>query len=321
MILRSLLGVLVGLSVLLAPTAAIGVPSPSTIEKRIDEQWNKLEPVIEQYNDTHNQLIKNRTRLKAISARLAPLQHQVDLALVSVRGLAGDAYRQGSPGAVQAMVVSGSATGLTEKLTLLDQLARHQHRQVAGVVKLRDRYAADRKALATLTNTVAARDADLATRKAAIQRKVDELQKLRTQAYGASGAKQGPFRTGPCPVKYTNDQGGRAAQRACALIGKPYVFGAEGPNSYDCSGLTKVAWAAVGVGLAHYTGDQIRSGRSVDRADLQPGDLVFYGSPVHHVGIYVGGNTMVHAPHSGDHVRMASIDYVGAISGIRRPAG
>ena len=97
------------------------------------------------------------------------------------------------------------------------------------------------------------------------------------------------------------------------------LFGAEGPGGYDCSGLTKKAWAAVGVHLEHYTGDQIGTGRAVSRSQLQPGDLVFYGSPVHHVGIYVGGNTMVHAPHTGDHVRMASIDRSGAITGIRRP--
>jgi cell wall-associated NlpC family hydrolase len=80
-----------------------------------------------------------------------------------------------------------------------------------------------------------------------------------------------------------------------------------------------VAWAAVGVHLEHFTGDQIRTGKSVSRSELKPGDLIFYGSPVHHVGLYVGGDTMVHAPHTGDHVRMASIDRSGAITGIRRP--
>jgi cell wall-associated NlpC family hydrolase len=217
------------------------------------------------------------------------------------------------------MVVSGSPTGLTEKLTFLDLISRHQRESVSGAAKLRDKLAADKRDLATLTQAVATRDKALAKQKKDIQKKVDELQKLRIRAYGASGVSGGPFRTGPCPVDYTDDKGGRAAQKACSLIGKPYVFGAEGPGSFDCSGLTKVAWAAVGVHLEHFTGDQINTGRAVSRSDLQPGDLVFYGSPVHHVGIYVGGNTMVHAPRTGDHVRMASIDRSGAITGIRRP--
>ncbi len=318
-ILRSIACAVAAVGILLAPGVAHATPSPSSIEKQIDEQWNKLEPVIEQYNNVHNQLLKNQAQLKKIDKRLAPLELEVNLAMSQVGNMAGEAYMQGSPSAVQAMVISGSPTGLTEKLTFLDQISRHQRQSVSGAAALRDKLAADKRDLATLTQAVAARDKALAQQRKDIQKKVDDLQKLRIEAYGASGVADGPFKTGPCPVDYTDDAGGRAAQRACDLIGKPYVFGAEGPGGYDCSGLTKVAWAKVGVHLEHFTGDQINTGRSVDRKDLKPGDLIFYGRPVHHVGIYVGGNTMVHAPHTGDHVRMASIDRSGAITGIRRP--
>ena len=318
-ILRSIACAVAAVGMLLAPGVAHATPSPSNIEKQIDEQWNKLEPVIEQYNNVHNQLLKNQAQLKKIDKRLAPLELEVNLAMSQVGNMAGQAYMQGSPNAMKAMVVSGSPTGLTEKLTLLDQLSRHQRESVSGAARLRDKLAGDKRDLDTLTAAVAARDKALAQQKKDIQKKVDELQKLRIKAYGGSGVSDGAFRTGPCPVNYTDDKGGRAAQRACDLIGKPYVFGAEGPGGYDCSGLTKVAWASVGVHLEHYTGDQIGTGRAISRSELQPGDLVFYGSPVHHVGLYVGGNTMVHAPHTGDHVRMASIDRSGAITGIRRP--
>jgi len=318
-ILRSLACAVAAVGILLAPGVAHATPSPSSIEKQIDEQWNKLEPVIEQYNNVHNQLLKNQAQLNKIDKRLAPLELEVNLAMAQVGTMAGQAYMQGSPSAMKAMVVSGSPTGLTEKLTLLDQLSRHQRESVSGAAKLRDKLAGDKQDLKALTDAVAARDKALAKQRKDIQKKVDDLQKLRDRAYGASGASDGAFKTGPCPVKYTNDKGGRAAQKACDLIGAPYVFGAEGPSTFDCSGLTKVAWAAVGVHLEHFTGDQIGEGRAVSRSDLQPGDLIFYGSPVHHVGIYVGGNTMVHAPHTGDHVRMASIDRSGAITGMRRP--
>jgi cell wall-associated NlpC family hydrolase len=318
-ILRGIACAVAAVGILLTPAMANAAPSPSSIEKQIDEQWNKLEPVIEQYNDVHNQLLKNQSQIKKIDKRLAPLELQVNLAMSKVGNMAGEAYMQGSPSAVRAMVVSGSPTGLTEKLTFLDQISRHQRESVSDAAKLRDKLAGDKKDLDTLTAAVAARDKALAKQKKDIQKKVDELQKLRIKAYGASGVPNSSFRTGPCPVDYQNDKGGRAAQRACDLIGKPYIFGAEGPGGYDCSGLTKVAWASVGVHLEHFTGDQIGSGRAVSRSEIRPGDLVFYGSPVHHVGIYIGGNTMVHAPHTGDHVRMASIDRSGAITGIRRP--
>jgi cell wall-associated NlpC family hydrolase len=275
--------------------------------------------VIEQYNHVHGQLLKNQAQMKKISDTLDPLQLQVNLALSQVRGLAADAYMQGAPNAVNAMLLGGSPTALTEKLLYVDQLARHQESQISSVSKLRDKYASDQRDLATLTASVAARDADLSKQKAAIQQKIDQLQKLRTQAYGAAGADDGPLRTGPCPVTYSNDKGGRAAQKACDLIGRNYVFGSDGPNTFDCSGLTKTAWASVGVHLEHYTRDQWNEGRAVSKADLQPGDLVFYypGS-LHHVAIYIGGGMVVHAPHTGDKVRMATIDR-GPIAGYRRP--
>lgn len=316
---RIVAGVLLVVGIVLAgPCAAAATPSPSTVEEQIDRRWNELEPVIEQYNDVHNTLLRNRAQQRRLTALLTPLQVQVDLAMEQVRGLAADAYKQGAPNALDAMLVSGSPTGLTDKLTYLDQLARNREEQIAGVAALRDRYAATKADLDVVTRTVAARDADLATKKKAIEAEIAKLQRLRIQAYGSANANDGPLRTGPCPVDYTNDKGGRAAQKACDLIGKPYVFGAEGPGSYDCSGLTKVAWAAVGVHLEHYTKDQWGSTRPVGRAELKPGDLVFYYADVHHVALYIGGGMVVHAPHTGDHVRMATIDR-GPIAGYRRP--
>jgi peptidoglycan DL-endopeptidase CwlO len=319
-ILRSIACAVAAAGIILSgPAPAHATPSPSSIEAQIDKQWNELEPVIEQFNHVHGQLLKNQTQLKTITAQLNPLELKVNLAMSSVRGLAVDAYMQGAPNAMDAMIISGSPTGLTEKLMYVDQLARHQQDQISGVAKLRDKLASDRQDLATLTQSVQARDEELSKQKASIQKKIDQLQKLRTQAYGAAGEDDGPLRTGPCPVTYTNDKGGRAAQKACDLVGKPYVFGAEGPGSYDCSGLTKAAWASVGVHLEHYTRDQWTEGRSVSRSELQPGDLVFYfpGS-LHHVAIYIGGGMVVHAPHTGDHVRMATINR-GPIAGYRRP--
>jgi peptidoglycan DL-endopeptidase CwlO len=317
---RALLCALAAVGIIFSgPAVAHATPSPGTVEAQIDKQWNELEPVIEQYNDVHGKLIKNRAQQKKLAAQITPLQVKVDLAMQQVRGLAVDAYKQGAPNAVNALLVTGSPTGLTDKLLYLDQLARNQRAQVADVAALRDKLTASKADLDVVTKSVAARDVDLAKRKTAIEKKIDSLQKLRIAAYGSADANDGPLRLGPCPVDYTNDKGGRAAQKACDLIGKPYVFGSAGPNSYDCSGLTQEAWGSVGVHLDHYTKDQWNEGRPVSKDELQPGDLVFYypGS-LHHVALYIGGGMVVHAPHTGDHVRMATIDR-GPIAGYRRP--
>lgn len=92
---------------------------------------------------------------------------------------------------------------------------------------------------------------------------------------------------------------------AKAQLGKPYVWAAAGPNGFDCSGLVVASYARAGINLPHQTGGLIGRGRSVSRAQLQPGDLVFPSSG--HVGIYLGDGMMIHAPHPGDHVRIAKV--------------
>ena len=303
--------------VLTGSSAAYATPSPSDVEAKIDAEWNKLEPVIEDYNNTHNKLTKLRTRQKSLAKTLGPLQKQVDAAMVEVRGLAVDAYITGPPSVASALL-SGDPDGFAEKLSLLDQLAQNRKASIVEVTKLRDKYAADKAAVDKMTSEITVRDTDLRQKKTAIEKEITKLQKLRIQAYGTANVDDGPLRTGPCPVTYTNDKGGRAAQKACDLIGKPYVFGSNGPNSYDCSGLTQEAWKAVGVHLEHYTKDQWGSTTPVTKDQLKPGDLVFYYSDVHHVALYIGNGMVVHAPHTGDHVRMATIDR-GPIAGYRRP--
>ena len=101
---------------------------------------------------------------------------------------------------------------------------------------------------------------------------------------------------------------GTALKYALKQIGDRYVFGADGLTTWDCSGLTMRAFQSAGVSLPHSSAAQFRYGKSVSRSNLRAGDLVFFGSPISHVGIYLGGNKMVHAPRTGSRVKVATMD-------------
>lgn len=109
-----------------------------------------------------------------------------------------------------------------------------------------------------------------------------------------------------------------AIAEAKAQLGKPYVWGAAGPDSFDCSGLTEYAWAAAGVSLPHNAAAQQGLGTPIAEADLQPGDLVFFGSPAYHVGMYLGDGLMIHAPTSGDVVKIVPLSTMSDYSGATR---
>lgn len=114
----------------------------------------------------------------------------------------------------------------------------------------------------------------------------------------------------------SSGRGAIAVQAAYSQLGKPYVFGAAGPNAYDCSGLTMWAWAHAGVALPHSAAAQFGSGPQVPRSALQPGDLLFFYTPIDHVAIYIGNGMMIDAPHTGTVVSIQPVYwnvYVGAV--------
>ena len=112
---------------------------------------------------------------------------------------------------------------------------------------------------------------------------------------------------------------GIAISAARSQLGVPYRFAAESPGeAFDCSGLTKYAWGRAGVGLPHQASKQYASLPHVAKADAQPGDLIFYRSPIGHVALYIGGGMMIHAPQTGDVVKLSSVSW-GSVVGVARP--
>ncbi|RLV50433.1 hypothetical protein D9V37_00060 [Nocardioides mangrovicus] len=127
---------------------------------------------------------------------------------------------------------------------------------------------------------------------------------------------------GSTPTPAPTGNAAQAIAYAKAQIGKPYKWAAAGPSSFDCSGLTMRAWEAAGVSLPHYSAGQYAATTHITRSQLQPGDLIFWGSSpgsIHHVAMYLGDGMMIHAPRTGQDVMIASIDYWIAPNYFSRP--
>jgi len=292
-------------------------PSVSQIEKQIADLWGKVEPQVEKYNQVHEQFAKNKAKQAALQKQIEPLATQVELAQLRVGVIAAEVYKGGNADAMNAVLVSGDPEALVEQLTMLDALARDQQRQVQGVADLKSKYDAQKAPIDTLVSTLARQDADLAAQQKTINSQINQLQALRMKAYGANGS-TGTYRPWTCPATYDTSAGYKAAAFACSQAGKPYIWAADGPGSYDCSGLTLASWAKVGVYLYHNAAVQYHSMKHVSRANLKIGDLVFYNG-LSHVAIYEGAGKVMQAPAPGDHIRMSLIDDPGSIYGYGRP--
>jgi cell wall-associated NlpC family hydrolase len=327
---------------------APAAPSASDLQRQVDAAWQKLEPVIEQYNKVRSELAANQKKSQALRQKIEPLRETVQRAQARVEEIAAGYYRRGGALAtVNAVLSGGSPTMVTDQLAMLEQVASSERREITSLVAQQSTYDAEKKTVDALIVAQERQRADLAARKQTIEAEVKKLEALHRQiaaaeasaaakaaaeaaaaraaAAAATADRTSPivsssplFIGGQCPAVPSISNGGIAAKTACRQIGKPYEWAANGPDTFDCSGLTQYAWASVGVSLTHFTGAQWNEGTPVAKADLRTGDLVFFYSDLHHMGIYVGNGLIVHAPHTGDVVRMAvlaNMPYAGA----RRP--
>jgi cell wall-associated NlpC family hydrolase len=302
----------------LPATQAHAEPTIAEIEAQINQAWAKLEPLIEEYNKAHSELLKSQKKAAELDAVLTPLRTTVELTRTRMGVIASEYYKSGHTSMINALL-SSSPAQLASQLSLLDHMAKEKQAQINETTVAKAKYDVERQALNAVIAEQKKKDDELAARKKTIEVEMDKLQKLRLQAYGSGGSGGGALKIGAaCPAVAIGGKGGIAAAFACKQIGKSYVWGANGPSTFDCSGLTQQAWKAAGVSLDHYTGSQWKDGVRVSRANARTGDLVFFYGDVHHVGVYVGNGLMVHAPHTGDVVRMAKIDYM-PVTGFVRP--
>ena len=296
-------------------TPASAEPDIDTVKQRVERLYNQAEKASERYNAAKEQLKASEVRLKALNADLERQRKVVGDMRDEVASMVVDQYQGEGLSTASQVVFSSDAQSFLDNLNAVSSYNSQRGQVVReyGVqlkqLKLRKSAANDQVAALTKTREVLkeekARIDDRAAKAKALLSKLEEKQRMALMG----GVTISDFPDIP------GGRAGAAVRYAMAQVGDAYVWGATGPSAYDCSGLTMMAWAQGGVGLPHSSSAQQGSGRRIAESDLKPGDLVFYYSPVHHVGMYIGNGLIVHAANPSSGVRVAglhSMPYMGA---------
>ncbi len=342
---RLLAGLLLAaLSIAVLPGAASADPSPSLgeVQRRVDALNHDAADAAERYNTAKVQLNETNRRMRSAQNRYAVTKRHLDEMKALVGRIAVASYKSGGLDPTVELVLSEDPTTFLRQAADLSQLNRRQSAMLAGMEGARLQAAVDRKAVADQRARARALQERMATEKSAIEARLTQardvlarleakqrarllaLQQAATQrALGARSDQMRASRSsrGDEFPTYDGPASGRAAaavKTAFGQLGDPYAWGAAGPGSFDCSGLTMYSWAAAGVSLPHSSAAQYGAVRHISVSDLQPGDLVFYYSPISHVGIYIGGGRIIDAPYPGLSVHISGL-YSMPLVGAGRP--
>ena len=303
------------------------------VAKQVDSLDQKLSIADEEYNAAGVRLAGINHDISLNKAKLAKLRRRLSKVNGRLDNRAVDMYRSGPLGFFEVIAGANSFEEFAANWDLLTQMnqsdaailktVKHVRSQtrVARAVLANKRQAAEAQkkiradAVAGYKQDVATKKKVLASVQADIKRLVIEQQRAAAAAAARALASRGGGYGGGNWPSPSIPAHGNVVDYARSRLGCPYVWAATGPGAFDCSGLAMWCYAQIGISLPHSSRDQINVGQRVSQKDLQPGDLVFFGSPIHHVGIYIGGGQMIEAPYTGASVRVAGAfrgDYAGA---------
>jgi peptidoglycan DL-endopeptidase CwlO len=301
--------------------------TPAQVKAKVDKLYQEAEVATERYNGAKEEADAAEERLSTLRDQAARKTDKLNSARETLGSIAAAQYREGGLDPAVRLALSDDPDHYLEGAEFVDRAGARQAAAVAvvrGQLREIERLrGAARIELASLKS----RQAELGRHKKTITGKLDAARRLmsrlpaaertrlgmdgggtdrasRSDAGGRTGLEAPSFATAEAP----DSRAAAAVSYAYAKLGSPYVWGATGPDAFDCSGLVQAAYRSAGISLPRTTYAQIGAGTRVPRSELRPGDLVFFYSGISHVGIYVGNGQMIHAPNPSAPVRIAPID-------------
>lgn len=324
---------------------------PETLDEareRVDELNREVEKATERYHLASEELDEIERRVERAESSIEKQESRVEEALAGMAGFAAASYQSGGVDPTIRTLFAEDPVSYLSHASVLDAYASQQAAQVESVTHESRELEQARLVAEEERQRLLAIEEEMEEERATIEsalaeaeeildgleeeerqrleeerrRQAEEERRQREREEAADDASRGGDREeeddAGSNVPPPNERAQAVVDFAMAQRGDPYQWGANGPDAWDCSGLTKAAWAQAGVSLPRSSGSQINVGTRVSRSQLQPGDLVFYYSPISHVGIYIGNGQIVHATHPGDVVSVDPVDSM-PFTGASRP--
>ncbi|TLM74796.1 MAG: hypothetical protein FDZ70_07100, partial [Actinobacteria bacterium] len=302
------------------------------LQAQLDDLDRDLSIAAESYNAASERLAQVRAELETTKADLESAQTAYAIQQELLDKRATSIYREGDLAMVELLLDSKSFADLIARVKFMNTMGVHSADLAKQLEVQRDQIARTAAELAAAEQEATSLEFELNARKREIELRISDREEMlrrvdsdilalllqQDQARRAEEAEllaeilAGASERGVAVVP------GTPVETALAYHGVPYLWGGATPAGFDCSGLVLYVFAQHGVQLPHYSGAQFLMGEKVDVADLQPNDVVFFGSPVHHVGIYIGGGYFIHAPRTGDFVKVSLLAARKDFAGARR---
>jgi peptidoglycan DL-endopeptidase CwlO len=295
---------------------AHAAPSKGQLEKALAQAQEQAETATEAYLAATGELDSVKVRVEAAELRKKSQEEAVAKARHTVSLIAAESYRNGDLIALEVLL-GDNPDALLIQQGMMTTLADRQEAAISELLSSQEQLEADRadlleqqKRLTEGMSEVKAAKKEAEAKDAVVRAQISRFNADEFEAWntGRSGVRAG-LDCDDLIIVEPNATAGKVIDYACSKLGSPYLWGATGPNSFDCSGLTLAAYKAAGITLPRIAADQSHVGRRISMSEAQPGDLVFYrgSQSPGHVAIYIGDGLRIHAPHTGDHVRIATV--------------